>query len=791
MPLRLPDTSNSALSRWALTPVITAAIHLAALWLSGWLAAVIISCEWPRSGIPFPLWVWGVGGLVAAGLALPQLETAFSQTAGRPATVWRPVATTSLSVALIVALLLSLDATISSLALLVYFGLALAGDSVRRTWPYLKSPARAADPAQLENRAWPTAHFNRWSYAPWMIGALFLLLVALLNAVVGRSVNAERLANWAYGYLVLGVSIALLFEALRLVRMPHRLRQLALWLTPIGLGVLLAATGFLLERADQPPIVLSDTSALSEPRPAYASLAAYLNQNAQPGDIVLTRDLTVGLACYGLRAVRLAELQPRGDIISQVAAAVAGRRQVFFAYSTLMDVNRRPEHLALEMGGDLIQKLPGVLALEIYAVRPWMGLTGSPVRAADFGPITLRSAAYQPQVQSGGALGIALQFNLNEQSGRSYVKKLVLLDNSGQIVADLEDDILNQAGQATRFWQVAEPAQDSLLLLVPLGTPPLAYQLALELYDENDLTGLAVRNLPATGANRLVPLGPVQVIKPPDFASDPYQTMGILNLAPSQRDWPDVRLLAYRSISTTITPGDTMPLLFRWEARQDHPASQRLRIRVLAGTQIAASLETVIGGDYPIDHWQSGEQVLHRVNLPTLPPAAPGPAKVQFSLDGADWADLGTVTIRDMQRTFIAPPSTHKMAVEFGQVAQLAGYDLTPAGTSDGPIAITLLWRALNPAPLAVRYKVFVHALGADGQILAQSDAEPANWTRPTTSWIAGEIISDTHSLLLPAGYAGSVAFRIGLYDANSLQRIPVGNGDFILLPDKLSAGAH
>jgi hypothetical protein len=105
-------------------------------------------------------------------------------------------------------------------------------------------------------------------------------------------------------------------------------------------------------------------------------------------------------------------------------------------------------------------------------------------------------------------------------------------------------------------------------------------------------------------------------------------------------------------------------------------------------------------------------------------------------------------------------------------------------------VALTLHWRAANPQPLPERYKVFVHAVGADGQILAQSDAEPAAGARPTTSWILGEYVADTHAVTLPADYAGPVTWRVGLYDTATLARVPAGAGDFVLLPDELTIPA-
>ena len=47
----------------------------------------------------------------------------------------------------------------------------------------------------------------------------------------------------------------------------------------------------------------------------------------------------------------------------------------------------------------------------------------------------------------------------------------------------------------------------------------------------------------------------------------------------------------------------------------------------------------------------------------------------------------------------------------------------------------------------------------------AASDAMPVEWTRPTSTWEAGEIIADTHTLAVtPDAVPGIYELQIGLY---------------------------
>jgi hypothetical protein len=75
-------------------------------------------------------------------------------------------------------------------------------------------------------------------------------------------------------------------------------------------------------------------------------------------------------------------------------------------------------------------------------------------------------------------------------------------------------------------------------------------------------------------------------------------------------------------------------------------------------------------------------------------------------------------------------------------------------------LTLQLIWSARQP--VATSYKVFVHALDEQGSLVAQSDAVPADWQRPTTSWHPDELVLDAHTLVLP--YSGRYQVIAGLY---------------------------
>ncbi|MCK6577115.1 MAG: glycosyltransferase family 39 protein [Anaerolineae bacterium] len=88
-------------------------------------------------------------------------------------------------------------------------------------------------------------------------------------------------------------------------------------------------------------------------------------------------------------------------------------------------------------------------------------------------------------------------------------------------------------------------------------------------------------------------------------------------------------------------------------------------------------------------------------------------------------------------------------SINFGGLIELVGYAMSDFSPNAGDsLTLTLYWRALQP--VAEDYIVFAHVIDpAQVMIYAGSDAQPANWTRPTSTWTVGEIVEDSHILTL------------------------------------------
>ena len=139
---------------------------------------------------------------------------------------------------------------------------------------------------------------------------------------------------------------------------------------------------------------------------------------------------------------------------------------------------------------------------------------------------------------------------------------------------------------------------------------------------------------------------------------------------------------------------------------------------------------------------------------------------------GNTWAQVGAFARQGRRLIAVEPgPAMTVTDQRFGDQVQLLGYRVEAA---EDALSVVLGWRVEDS--LANDYTVFVHLLTADGSLVAQSDAAPhwvAQW--PTSRWAQGEVVLDGHRLPLPSDLpAGEYRLRVGLYDWQTLERLPL-----------------
>ncbi len=145
---------------------------------------------------------------------------------------------------------------------------------------------------------------------------------------------------------------------------------------------------------------------------------------------------------------------------------------------------------------------------------------------------------------------------------------------------------------------------------------------------------------------------------------------------------------------------------------------------------------------------------------------------------------LVTYAVAESKTTNMATP----VEAQFGDHIRLLGYSLSATQFAPGDILqISLFWQ--TDVSLDQRYKVFLHLVDGQDQIVSQRDSEPGGGLALTSTWLPDEITVDNHGLQIPPQLpAGEYTLLLGLYDfTDPVARLPVQmQGGFT---DTLSVG--
>ena len=179
----------------------------------------------------------------------------------------------------------------------------------------------------------------------------------------------------------------------------------------------------------------------------------------------------------------------------------------------------------------------------------------------------------------------------------------------------------------------------------------------------------------------------------------------------------------------------------------------------------------------PKGGWAAGDLAMQEAML-SLPQALePGAYRWTLTCPGATaYTAPETLEVHlDGHATYLR----RSVNLRYGDVIQLLGYRWRTEGTD---LQMTLLWKALK-APSA-DYKVFVHLLNAEGEIVRQYDAVPCNWQCPTGGWLAGDVVPDRAVISLRGLPPEEYRLAVGLYHLVTQERLPVQGPQGELYPD-------
>ncbi|MDM8519857.1 DUF2079 domain-containing protein, partial [Anaerolineales bacterium HSG6] len=147
------------------------------------------------------------------------------------------------------------------------------------------------------------------------------------------------------------------------------------------------------------------------------------------------------------------------------------------------------------------------------------------------------------------------------------------------------------------------------------------------------------------------------------------------------------------------------------------------------------------------------------------------------------WVQVASFTRQGAYLFDLPPRLTHaplhpieSNQVNFANLIQLTGYQIE--SSQPDSLSIRLRWLAQEPPP--VDYTVFIHLFDHEGNRVSQNDQYPT-WIfpAPTSLWPADQPMLDQHHLALPDELSvGQYTIKLGLYDATTLERLRLSNGE-------------
>jgi hypothetical protein len=261
-----------------------------------------------------------------------------------------------------------------------------------------------------------------------------------------------------------------------------------------------------------------------------------------------------------------------------------------------------------------------------------------------------------------------------------------------------------------------------------------------------------------------------------------------------------VELIGYKSWPGQIQPGDAVYVTLFVQATQPITRSLRTIVRLVSPTEGVgwAQRDEIVPGSFPVNWWRAGQAIAERYVLTTTSEVPMGAYELDVSEVTPDAADvlpifqdddptpfdqvaLGYVVVPTPGNPDIAKP----VKAEFEGQINLLGYDAADSLSPGAELDVTLYWEAHQPPK--DNYVVFVHLLDADGRLVANHDGPPMEGRYPTKAWLPGQIVPDTHRIMLkPDVPVGTYRLQVGMYRWPSLERLRVWNDQGIEQADRV-----
>ncbi|MGB1254123.1 MAG: hypothetical protein ACPG8W_26165, partial [Candidatus Promineifilaceae bacterium] len=307
-------------------------------------------------------------------------------------------------------------------------------------------------------------------------------------------------------------------------------------------------------------------------------------------------------------------------------------------------------------------------------------------------------------------------------------------------------------------WEVGETIIQDVTFELPAGMPLAEFNAVIGLFDGND-------RLPIVDADGRF-AGTTFQIEDLLLAGNPNKPRGaeILDLDSSNgQTW---MLGGFKLAVDSAETGTKLPLTLTWSLSDSLPYT--LLLVDSAGNPTPIYENIVQLGQTPY-RYATDRTFPH---LPTDLPA--GSYTIQLVADGQT-IDLKSIELIETDRQFDAPAVDNSSNILFDNQLRLIGYELSETQL------LTLVWQAETTPQND--YTIFIHALHPDGTCCVwQQDTQPQQGAYPTTRWIKDEIIIDQYQLAIDDADLSQFPIEIGLYLAETGQRLSIGSQDYWIL---------
>ena len=388
-----------------------------------------------------------------------------------------------------------------------------------------------------------------------------------------------------------------------------------------------------------------------------------------------------------------------------------------------------------------------------------------------------------------------------------YSVSVRLLDSSGHLWVQ-EDSWPMRGLLPTSELPVGYTLRDKRVLSLPAGMPAGSYTVEVYVY-----SGAFGENLPIVSSGRGdlslgLRAGSIYLSKQPAQPEnvEPQYRVGI-------ELTDEIRLLGYDLVTGPVQPGEKVPLLLYWQVSSSPDEDYRVQVWLesseaarneMAHSDAPAGVpvfseSSLAGDEYPTTKWLPGDVVKGWQDLSVPADLSTGTYQLWVALAKSDGKGLGATTLGQVE--IEGHPHVYEMPQQIdhpahanfaGQIGWL-GYDLAMQSVLEQrSLRLILYWQSLSTVPAS--YKTFVHLIGPDGQIWGQEDRFPGDGTYQTTSWLEGEVVSDTLEISLPPDApTGEYELKVGWYHATTGRRLRVtseqgrSEGDHVVLDSTIS----